>query len=367
MSNNGGTTRRIIGGGLSGLTAAINFAKNDESVEVHEARKDIGMQFHPNYQVLLKESPETPGSESDAKSYLNRWGLNPQFQYKDAKKFLCCTQKRDFTISLKEPLPLILRGGENSLERGLAKEAQDLGVDFHFKSRPKARPGDIMSAGSYRTDMAAFGAYYENSDFPRDQFLYMHDEKYSPRGWYLYIIPMDKDTIKVMNCCSKPHAKKVKKLLYKAVEERPVLRDIIDGAKPTGTVGGQGGVHFPRTAIKDGVYHTGEAAGFQDPWRGFGMNYAIESGVLAQRAISNSLDYDKLWKSQFKERKKADIARRGIFALLGNSAFEYGMRKIKDGDEVDWEEINPSGWKKSLIYNTFYSIEMAKKTVWDSW
>ena len=72
---------------------------------------------------------------------------------------------------------------------------------------------------------------------------------------------MDKDTIKVMNCCSKPHAKKVKKLLYKAVEERPVLRDIIDGAKPTGTVGGQGGVHFPKTAIKDGVYHTGEAAG----------------------------------------------------------------------------------------------------------
>ena len=43
------------------------------------------------------------------------------------------------------------------------------------------------------------------------------------------------------------------------------------------------------------------------------------------------------------------------------------MRKVKDGDEVDWEEINPSGWKKSLIYNTFYSMEMAKKTMWDSW
>ena len=23
--------------------------------------------------------------------------------------------------------------------------------------------------------------------------------------------------------------------------------------------------------------------------------------------------------------------------------------------------------KKSLIYNTFYSMEMAKKTLWDSW
>ena len=163
-SNNGSSPRRVIGGGLSGLAAAINFAKNDEKVEVHEAREDIGMQFHPNYQVLLKESPSTPASESDAKSYLNRWGLNPEFQYKDAKKFLCCTQKRDFTISLKEPLPLILRGGENSLERGLSKQAEDLGVDFHFKSRPKARPGDIMSAGSYRTDMAADGA-------GRDEYL----------------------------------------------------------------------------------------------------------------------------------------------------------------------------------------------------
>ena len=53
--------------------------------------------------------------------------------------------------------------------------------------------------------------------------------------------------------------------------------------------------------------------------------------------------------------------------MLGNRAFEHGMRKVKEGDEVDWEEINPSGWKKSLIYNTFYSIEMARKTVWDSW
>ena len=143
MSNNG-TTRRIIGGGLSGLAAAINFAKNDERVEVHEARKDIGMQFHPNYQVLLKESPETPASESDATSYLNRWGLNPQFQYKDAKKFLCCTQKRDFTISLKEPLPLILRGGENSLERGLTSLVPE--------SVPGRAPNSIQSRHAQQGD-----------------------------------------------------------------------------------------------------------------------------------------------------------------------------------------------------------------------
>ena len=32
-NNNGSSPRRVIGGGLSGLAAAINFAKNDEKVE----------------------------------------------------------------------------------------------------------------------------------------------------------------------------------------------------------------------------------------------------------------------------------------------------------------------------------------------
>ena len=69
------------------------------------------------------------------------------------------------------------------------------------------------------------------------------------------------------------------------------------------------------------------------------MNYAVESGVLAQRAISNNQDYENMWKEQFRERKRADIARRGIFALLGNKAVEYGMRNVKAGDEVDWEWV----------------------------
>ncbi|MEE3208284.1 MAG: NAD(P)-binding protein, partial [Candidatus Thermoplasmatota archaeon] len=210
--------RRIIGGGLSGLTAAVNFAKAGEDVEIHEARKAVGQQFHANYQVLLKERPDMPWEESRAPAYLKRWGLEPEFTYRNAQKFVCCTQTRELTITMKEPLPLILRGGEGSLERGLEAEAKQQGVRFHYKSRPKPQSGDIVATGSYRTDMAAFGAYYENSDFPRDQFLYMHDEKYSPRGWYLYIIPMDDDTIKVMNCCSWPHTKKVRRLLYKAVE-----------------------------------------------------------------------------------------------------------------------------------------------------
>ena len=62
--------RRIIGGGLSGLAAAVNFAKRGEKVEVHEARREVGEQFHANYQVLLKERPDAPWEESCAPAYL---------------------------------------------------------------------------------------------------------------------------------------------------------------------------------------------------------------------------------------------------------------------------------------------------------
>ena len=53
-------TRKIIGGGLSGLAAAINFAKNDEKVEIHEARKDIGKHcLEADIIVAAVGSPDT--------------------------------------------------------------------------------------------------------------------------------------------------------------------------------------------------------------------------------------------------------------------------------------------------------------------
>ena len=122
--------RRIIGGGLSGLAAAVNFAKEGEKVEIHEKRENVGDQFHANYQVLLD-------SHGDAPSYLKEWGLKPKFTYKNVKTFLCCTQKREFTVSMKEALPLILRGGDNSLERGIKDEAESEGEKFQFKSKQK--------------------------------------------------------------------------------------------------------------------------------------------------------------------------------------------------------------------------------------
>ena len=42
----------ILGAGLSGLTTAINLAKEGFKVDVYEKNKDVGMRFHGDLQGL---------------------------------------------------------------------------------------------------------------------------------------------------------------------------------------------------------------------------------------------------------------------------------------------------------------------------
>lgn len=43
---------QILGAGLSGLTGAVNLAKNGYKVDVYEKNKDVGMSFHGDIQGL---------------------------------------------------------------------------------------------------------------------------------------------------------------------------------------------------------------------------------------------------------------------------------------------------------------------------
>jgi flavin-dependent dehydrogenase len=113
--------------------------------------------------------------------------------------------------------------------------------------------------------------------------------------------------------------------------------------------------------MKGRVYYVGEAAGFQDPFRGFGMNYALESGYLAAKALLEGKDYDRMWKEQFKSRIKTDLFRRYAMVVFGDRAIEHAFRNISDGDEVDWRKVNKKGLKNTLILETFYRPENYKK------
>ncbi len=345
---------KILGAGLSGLSAAINLAKGGKEVEVFERKSDVGQHLRPNYQGLLR-------THGDPMGYLKSLNLEPEFEMLRLKKAFLCTRTRDIDVMLKEPMDLVLRGGKDSLEYGLFKQAKSLDVKFHFDKKMGRSGVDIVATGHFRCDMLAFGCVYEDLNFPRDKFLYLHDDRYSPRGWYLYITPLPGGRFKIVNCTSQPFVKNTKRLYFKAVKERKILRDIVGDRRPTETFGGFGCFDYPKSAVKGNTLYVGEAAGFQDVFRGFGMNYALESGYLAAKATVEDKDYDNLWKDMFRRRMKTDLFRRYAMVVFGDRAIEHVFKDIKNGDKVDFYKVSPRGIGGSILREIFYRMELFRR------
>lgn len=357
---------KILGAGLSGLTAAINLAKAGKDVRVFEKRKAVGEQIYPNLQGLIKT-----GSGS-VRDYFGRLGIRPRkFVHFEISRFRFLTRKRSIMLhSSGKNYPFVLRGGRGSLERALFEEAASLGVKFEFNSTVPEPEVHIVSSGPKRADAAAFGAVYElgGGGLGKNELLIMYDDRYSPKGWYLYAQSCLGGRTEIVNCCLKPYAPRVKELLFRAIRERPELRELIGDKKPVATFGGFGNVGIPGGAIVDGRFYTGEAAGFQDPFRGFGMSYALESGHLAADSIIHGSDYDALWKHELLPKMKLDFARRFVMSVFGDGFVELAMRKYSDGDEINFDKFVPSnGIAYGALVDSFYRAEILKKRMTGYW
>jgi flavin-dependent dehydrogenase len=352
-------TVRILGAGLSGLSAAVNLALNGISVVVLERRSSVGMQIKPNFQVLHPDG-RTP------QQYLESLNLRPSFRSLAMQKIFFSTCKRDLDLDLQRKVYFIQRGGVESLECGLYRQALDLGVEFKFNEHVNETDADVIAYGPRRIDAVAYGEVYECDSFESKHFFMMYDDRYSPRGWYAYAVPYD-GKLEVINCASQPYVSQVKELFKKAVAEKKLLRDAIGGRKPCGSIGGFGNAFIPKTAVKDGRLRTGEAAGFQDPFRGFGMKYALESGKMAADAIAYKIDYDALWKEHFMPKFKLDYSRRFFMSVLGSGLADLVYRKFKSGQTIEFVSGNIEGPLGGLLKTGFLQLELLKRRLTGCW
>ena len=121
------------------------------------------------------------------------------------------------------------------------------------------------------------------------------------------------------------------------MKERKEIADVVDGRKKVASFAGSASARIPKSAFVGGKYYVGEAAGFQDPYMGFGIAYALRSGHLAAQAIlsGGKEDYDTLWKREFGYYLRKDAAYRLVMEVLGDRAAEIMMSKYKDGARVD--------------------------------
>jgi len=140
---------RIAGAGPSGLAAAIVLARAGRAVEVHEAKRDVGMRFIGDLQVI------EAASESEAvPDFLDRIGIERNFYFRPATWATFYDHRRVArTIRSTEPYGWFIRRGaeEATLDRGLLAQAralEELGTRglldltvFYRLSRLKRRSG----------------------------------------------------------------------------------------------------------------------------------------------------------------------------------------------------------------------------------
>ncbi len=321
-----GETVQIAGAGPAGLAAAITLAREGVSVQVHEARSEVGFRFQGDFQGL-----ENWTTEQDVLQWMQQQGLTTEFEMLPGLEGTIFDDRgKPYKMSSQKPFFYMLeRGpGAGSLDTALLNQARELGVEVIFKSRIKHIKGaGVLAIGPKAADAIAVGYHFETE--MDNGFWAICDDNLAPKGYAYLLVMNGRGTIKsCMFSGFKQEQLYVKRTV--AAFERLVGLKMIN-PRPHG---GVGNFHIPLTAIHGGHPIAGEQAGFQDTLWGFGMRHAMASGIFAAQSILAGSNYDDLWQKAIADQLKASIVNRAIFGLLGNRGYRLFLRLLSNSSDA---------------------------------
>ena len=314
----GGEAVAIAGAGPAGLAAAITLARAGRRVVVHEASGEVGHRFQGDLQGL-----ENWTSEEDVLDEWRRLGITTEFERLPCRAGVAFDARgRSYRVRSGAPLfYTVERGpGPRALDTALLAQARALGVDVRFNNRLARIDGaGILAAGPRAADAIAVGYHFETT--LEDGFWLVCDDALAPEGYAYVLVMRGRGTLKsCMFAGFKQEALHVRRTV-EAFERLLGLRM----ANPR-EHGGAGNFRIPRSAYSGSHPVAGEQAGFQDSLWGFGMRYAIASGVLAARSLLEGTDYDASWRREVGPRLRAAVVNRAIYSTLGNRGYAWLLR-----------------------------------------
>ena len=272
---------RILGGGISGLIAAIQLKKSGLDVEVHEKKGFCGKKTN-DFQFL-----ENWTFEDDPLAFLRRIGIETDFYIKPkfSQEFLSPTLRKYEGRSAKPLMYLIKRGSsEDSIDQCLKEQAQRGGVTIKYHSNLRPEGADIIATGIKKPTFVTTGIKFRISH-PETSIILL-DNNISSRCYSYFIANEGVAEIVCANPSGTRNTAERLKEAVKRFEEILSIR-VKEVDERFSSVVSFGFLH--RAKI-EGRYFVGEAAGFQDQLAGFGMAYAFRSGYLAARSIIEGLD-----------------------------------------------------------------------------
>jgi flavin-dependent dehydrogenase len=306
-------TIKILGGGISGLTAAINLKYAGLDVEVYERKSFCGKRTR-DFQFL-----ENWTFEENALDLLQDLNIQTHFFFKPWYSLeLISPSSKKCLKRTSQPLMYLVKRGPlgDSIDYALQKQAIAAGVPIHFNSKLRTEEADIIATGIKEPTVIIMGITFPFDH--SDKALTLFDDDLSFK-FYSYFIVNDKvGEITSINPTARKDHKARLDLTVKRFEE--LLNFKISTVTHRFTSAAS--LFFLNNAQINNQYLIGEAAGFQDCLAGFGMIYAFKSGYYAARSIIENNDFDRLWTAEMLKPLNASRANRFLFEKLSNDGYE---------------------------------------------
>ena len=304
---------KIIGGGIAGLTAAINLKKAGVDVEVHERKSYCG-KHTSDFQFL-----ENWTFKDDALDILRNMNIQTDFYVKPrhSQEAMSPSGKVYFGISKKPITYLVKRGrSEDSIDRSIESQCLQLGIKLVFNSKLTTQEADIIATGIKKPNFIATSVMFPCEHEYRSALIF--DDSLSKEFYSYFIVNDNMGEITCVNPVNnKDHIVRLEKTVKRCEKFFAIkIKNIIERFSAP--------LSFDplKQAHLNDQYLVGEAAGFQDCFMGFGMLYAFKSGYLAAKSIIDNLDYNQLINKEILKPIQVSCANRILWEKLSNRGYE---------------------------------------------
>ncbi|KXA93948.1 hypothetical protein AKJ40_00215 [candidate division MSBL1 archaeon SCGC-AAA259M10] len=317
---------KILGSGPSGLSAAINLAKAGREVEVFERGKGIGSRFYGDLEGL-----ENWSDRKDARRMLDSMNIEINFNFSPFHELTVSNGSRTVSFSLEKPAFYLVKRGSvsGSLDRGLEKQALDLGVDIHFGETIPEGEASIVATGPTPEKAIAIVKGSRFSTEMEDTAVAVLGDRIAYKG-YSYLLVRDG-----YGCMCSVVFDELEKVAACFRRTKKIFSDLADlDIRNPQRVGGIGNFSAGGTFERDGRLYVGEAAGIQDFLWGFGIKNAIISGFLAAKCLIENENYEKIAREYFEDKLKASLTNRFLWETFCFKDYSFILDVLGCTDDI---------------------------------